>query len=94
MKDILGVEVEEGDVILACAASRSGLAKLGRVYGLNKNGIPMIAYVGKRWNGREYAESWRKGEAGLHVLVIGRESLGEMAPTAEVLNAITREYPE
>lgn len=72
MKDMLGVEVEKGDIILSCAATSRGLAKLGKVYGFNKNGYPMVQYVGYKYNPKQgkHVKGWQKGEAGSHVLVI------------------------
>lgn len=94
MKDMLGVEVEVGDVIVS--ASGQGRHKVGKVYGFtNKNKLAMIEAqelvydvdLGK------YTKQWRKVSSGYSVLVIGRERLGTMQPTPETWNAIGREYP-
>lgn len=92
MKDMLGVPVDVGDIILSCAATSRGLAKLGRVYGFNKNGYPLVEYMGKKYNLKQgkYIEGWQKGEAGSHVLVLGYPS-GDMPK--ELGRAIRREYP-
>lgn len=82
MKDMLGVIVEEGDIILSCAATSRGLAKLGRVYGFNKNGNPLVQYVGRKYKYTEkkYVEGWMRGEAGSHVLVVAKQ--GTEVPAA------------
>lgn len=93
MKDMLGVEVKEGDIILACAASPRGLAKLGRVYGFNKNGYPLVEYVGEKYNlkARKYEDTWRRGEAGSHVLVI--ESHDGLGMPQALTDRVLMEYP-
>jgi hypothetical protein len=93
MKDMLGVTVEVGDVIVS--ASGQGRHKIGRVYSFNADGLPMIETCEKEYNRdsktMEYA--WRKVSSGWSVLIIGRESLGEMGPTPEAWNKIRMEYP-
>jgi hypothetical protein len=90
MKDMLGVVVEEGDIILSCAATSRGLAKLGKVYGFNKNGYPLVQYVGSKYNHTEkkYVEGWARGEAGSHVLVIRK---GDALPE-ELINRLHMDY--
>lgn len=92
MKDMLGVPVDIGDIILSCAATSRGLAKLGRVYGFNKNGYPLVEYMGEKYNPetRKYEDAWQRGEAGSHVLVLGYPS-GDIPK--ELRRVIDREYP-
>ncbi len=92
VKDMLGVPVDIGDIVLSCAATSRGLAKLGRVYGFNRNGYPMVEYMGKKYNLKtgKYEDAWQRGEAGSHVLVLGYPS-GDMPK--ELVRAIRREYP-
>jgi len=94
MKDMLGVEVEVGDVIVS--ASGQGRHKVGKVYGFSAKGLPMITALENRYDveARKYAPKWSKVSSGWSVLVIGREKLGQMQPTPETWNAIQREYPE
>jgi len=93
VKDMLGVEVEVGDVIVS--ASGQGNHKVGKVYGFQANGLSMIESEGKKWDSstRSYVKAWSKVSSGWSVLVIGREKLGQMQPTPETWNAINREYP-
>lgn len=93
VKDMLGVEVEVGDVIVS--ASGQGRHKVGRVYSFNRDGLPMIETYDKVYSleSGKYEPAWRKVSSGWSVLVIGREQSGEMGPTPEAWNAITREYP-
>jgi hypothetical protein len=95
MKDMLGVEVEVGDVIVS--ASGQGRHKVGKVYGfISGNGLALIHSLGNVYNAksRQYEPKWTKVSSGYSVLVIGREKLGQMQPTPETWNAIRREYPE
>lgn len=89
---MLGVPVDIGDIILSCAATSRGHAKLGRVYGFNKNGYPLVEYVGKKYDlkSKKSQNVWRKGEAGSHVLVLGYPS-GDIPK--ELRWVINREYP-
>lgn len=91
---MLGVEVEAGDIVLS-AGTATGRAKVGRVYGFNKNDWPMVEYPDRKYNTktREYEPAWVKGSAGFHVLVVGRPRAGRMTMTAELTEAVTREYP-
>lgn len=93
MKDMLGVEVEVGDVIVS--ASGQGRHKVGRVYSFNATGLPMIETYEKEYNYKSHAyeHAWRKVSSGWSVLIIGRESLGEMTPTPEAWKKIRMEYP-
>ena len=93
MRDVLGVEVEIGDVIVS--ASGQGRHKVGKVYGFSGNGLSLIEVEERAYDVglAGYAKKWRKVSSGWSVLVIGREKLGQMQPTDEVWNAITREYP-
>lgn len=94
MKDMLGVEVEVGDVIVS--ASGQGRHKVGKVYGFNAKGLPMIIAEEQGYSSdhERYLRKWGKVSSGWSVLVIGRERLGQMQPTPETWNAIQREYPE
>lgn len=89
---MLGVPVDIGDIILSCAAASRGLAKLGRVYGFNKNGYPLVEYMGRKYNpeARKYEDAWQRDTAGSHVLVLGYPS-GDIPK--ELRRAIDREYP-
>lgn len=82
MKDMLGVPVELGDIIVAAAATRRGEAKLGKVYAFDKNGWPMVKFVGQKYNfeTREYEKVWRKGAAGSHVLVLAEDPISFSLP--------------
>ena len=94
MKDMLGVTVEEGDIILS-AGTATGRAKVGPVYGFDRNGWPMMKSMDHKFNGeteRHDIPFWKKSAAGFHVLVLGRESLGEMAPTRELWDQIRMDY--
>lgn len=93
MKDMLGVEVEVGDVIVS--ASGQGNHKVGKVYAFSGKGLPMIECFDRKWDHAQgkYAKGWMKVSAGYSVLIIGRERLGEMSPTDEAWKAIKREYP-
>lgn len=94
MKDILGAEVEVGDVIVS--ASGQGHHKIGKVYGFtNKGKLAMIESEGLKFDTETggYIKQWSKVSSGYSVLVIGREVLGQMQPTYEVWDAITRKYP-
>lgn len=94
MKDMLGVEVEVGDVIVS--ASGQGRHKVGKVYGfIKKNRLAMIEAQELVYDAdlSKYTKQWRKVSSGYSVLVIGREKLGQMQPTPEAWTAITREYP-
>ena len=94
MKDMLGVEVEVGDVIVS--ASGQGRHKVGKVYAFTNRGrramieAQELTYDSDK---ESYALQWRKVSSGYSVLVIGREKLGQMQPTPETWNAITRDYP-
>lgn len=90
---MLGVEVEVGDVIVS--ASGRGRHRVGKVYGFNRTGLPMIEARENVYDldlGK-YTMQWRKVSAGYSVLVIGREKLGAMQPTDQTWNAINGEYP-
>lgn len=94
MKDMLGVEVEVGDVIVS--ASGQGRHKVGKVYAFTNKG--KLAMIEARENVydrtlRKYTPQWRKVSSGYSVLVIGREKLGMMQPTDQTWDAISREYP-
>ena len=93
MKDMLGVEVEVGDVALSCAANRYGRAKLGRVYAFDKNGNPMIEYMGSKYNLEvgKYEDAWQRGSAGSHVLVLSQG--GEFSIPEKLGERIMMEYP-
>lgn len=94
MKDMLGVKVEVGDVIVS--ASGQGRHKVGKVYGFTRNdGLALIESEGDVYDSetRKYVKKWTKVSSGYSVLVIGREKLGTMQPTSETWNAINREYP-
>ena len=94
MKDILGVEVEVGDVIVS--TSGQGNHKIGKVYGFTHRGeLAMVKSEGPKWDSElgKYTVQWSKASSGYSVLVIGRESLGIMQPTDETWRAIQREYP-
>lgn len=93
MKDLLGVEVEVGDIVISCAATSRGLAKLGRVYGFNKNGYPLVEYMRKKYNPEvgKYEDAWQRGEAGSHVLVIESHD-GSGMPRA-LTDRVLMEYP-
>lgn len=93
MKDMLGVEVEVGDVIVS--ASGQGRHKVGKVYDFKRNGLPMIEAQELAYDGtlEKYTKQWRRVSSGWSVLVIGREKLGMMQPTDEAWRAIQREYP-
>lgn len=94
VKDILGVEVEVGDVIVS--ASGQGCHKVGKVYGFTNRGkLAMIESEGLKYDSGlgEYTKQWSRVSSGYSVLVIGREKLGQMQFTPEAWNAITREYP-
>ena len=94
MKDMLGVEVEVGDVIVS--ASGQGHHKVGKVYGFQRNGgLALIQTEGSVYDTeqRKYVKKWIKVSSGYSVLIIGREKLGIMQPTDETWNAINREYP-
>lgn len=86
---MLGVEVEEDDIILS-AGTATGRAKMGKVYGFDKNGWPMMKYPERDWRSGEHI--WKKSSAGFHVLVIGREALAEMQPTPELWDLIQMDY--
>lgn len=90
---MLGVEVEVGDVIVS--ASGQGRHKVGKVYGFNRRGLPMIEAQENVYDVdlRKYTMQWRKVSSGWSVLVIGRERLGQHQPTEEIWHAINREYP-
>lgn len=91
---MLGVEVEVGDIVLS-AGTATGRAKVGRVYGFNKNDWPMVEYPDRKYNPktRKYEPAWVKGSAGFHVLVIARPAAGRMVLTPELTKATHREYP-
>lgn len=93
MKDMLGVEVEVGDVIVS--ASGQGNHKVGKVYAFSGKGLPMIECFDRKWDHAQgkYAKGWMKVSAGYSVLIIGRERLGQYEPTRETWEAICREYP-
>jgi len=91
VKDMLGVEVEVGDVIVS--ASGQGNHKVGKVYGFNRRGLAMIESWGRVWRDGKFVMEWMKVSSGWSVLVIGRENLGIMQPTDETWHAINREYP-
>lgn len=90
---MLGVEVEVGDVIVS--ASGQGRHKVGKVYGFNNKGLPLIEAQENVYDVDlgKYTKKWRKVSSGWSVLVIGREKLGIMQPTNETWHAINREYP-
>ena len=94
VKDMLGVEVRVGDVIVS--ASGQGRHKVGKVYGFTRDGLALIHAQENVYNheARKYEPKWRKVSSGWSVLIIGREKLGEMAMTPETRNAVMREYPE
>ena len=70
MKDLLGVVIEEGDIILS-AGTATGRAKMGKVYGFDKNGWPMVKYPeDDRVSGKLI---WKKSSAGAHVLVLRKD---------------------
>lgn len=96
MKDMLGVTVELGDIIVAAAATQRGEAKLGKVYAFDKNGWPMVKFVGQKYNSKtgEYEKAWRKAAAGSHVLVLGRPDWVDGTPfaTLELLRRIGMDY--
>lgn len=89
---MLGVPVDIGDIILSCAATSRGLAKLGRVYGFDKNSNPLIEYIGSKYNTEagKYEDAWQRGSAGSHVLVVGYPSGDVPKP---LLHRIHMEYP-
>lgn len=94
MKDMLGVTVEVGDVIVS--ASGQGRHKVGKVYGFIRGGqLAMIEAQELTYDSDlgKYTPQWRRVSSGYSVLVIGREKLGTMQPTPETWNAINREYP-
>ena len=90
MKDILGVEVRVGDVIVS--ASGQGNHKLGRVYAFNAKGLAMIETWGLGWDSGQgkYTKRWMKVSAGWSVLKIA-DFDGNITP--ELYEQITREYP-
>lgn len=93
VRDVLGEVVEQGDIILSCAATSRGLVKLGKVYGFNKNGCPMVQYVGKKYDLKQgkYVEGWQKGEAGSHVLVISKHN-SPFARPERLLDRVHMDY--
>lgn len=93
MKDMLGVEVEVGDVIVS--ASGQGHHKVGKVYGFSKRGLALIESEGLYWDSEQgkYTKQWGRVSSGWSVLIIGREKLGQMQPTTETWEVINREYP-
>ena len=93
MRDMLGVEVEVGDIIVS--ASGQGTHKVGRVYSFNTKGLPMIETYEKGYNydTGKYEPTWRKVSAGYSVLVVGRELLSVMSPTPELKAKLNLEYP-
>lgn len=93
MKDMLGVEVEVGDVIVS--ASGQGRHKVGKVYGFSRKGLALIEAQENTYQGPGlgYDLEWRRVSSGWSVLIIGREKLGTMQPTEATWNAIQREYP-
>lgn len=90
MKDMLGVEVRVGDVIVS--ASGQGNHKLGRVYAFNAKGLPMIETKGLKWDSEQgkYAKQWMKVSAGWSVLKLA-DFDGNV--TTELYEQITQEYP-
>ena len=94
MKDMLGVTVEVGDVIVS--ASGQGRHKVGKVYAFSATGLPMIQSLEDRYDtdARKYVPKWAKVSSGWSVLILGRDSGHGMSITPEVAHAITREYPE
>lgn len=93
MKDILGAEVEVGDVIVS--VSGQGHRKVGKVYGFTADGRALIECERSRRDSTQgkYTKQWSRVSSGWSVVVIGREKLGLMQPTDETWNAINREYP-
>lgn len=94
MKDMLGTEVEVGDIILS-AGTATGRSKIGQVYGFDKNGWPMMKSEDFKWNPETRAYDlpfWKKSSAGFHVLVLGRERLAQMQPTKELWAAINQDW--
>lgn len=94
MKDILGVEVEVGDIIVS--ASGQGHHKIGKFYGFTRRGkLALIESEGRKWDSDlgEYTTQWSRVSSGYSVLVIGRESLGEMRVAPKMWDAIIRKYP-
>lgn len=71
MKDLLGVVVAEGDIILSAGAA-TGRAKMGKVYGFDKNGWPMVKYPEDDWVSGKLI--WKKSSAGSHVLVLRKDA--------------------
>jgi hypothetical protein len=67
MKDMLGTEVQVGDIIMS-AGTATGRAKLGKVYGFDRNGWPMVKYPES--DRRTRKQIWKKSSAGFHILVL------------------------
>lgn len=87
---MLGVTVKVGDVIVS--ASGQGRHKVGKVYGFNARGLPMITSLENRFDSEagKYQPKWGKVSSGWSVLIIGR---GDQVSDG-VYEAIQKEYPE
>lgn len=92
MKDMLGVPVDIGDIILSAASREGGYVKLGKVYGFDKQGHPLIKFVSKDYDyeSHSYAERWRKGSAGSTVIVLMKAE--EYAISGALLSRIDQDY--
>ena len=66
MKDLLGVKVEIGDIVVSASGGGSWAHKIGKVYSFSASGLAMIKYPE---NGK-----WRKSSTGWSVLVLRKEA--------------------
>jgi len=73
---MFGTVVEIGDIIISAASREGGYLKLGKVYGFDKAGHPLIKSAGKKWeSGKGYYSAWVKGSAGSGVIVLRSTSV-------------------
>src|SRR2546430_15906519 len=68
---MFGTVVEVGDIIISAASREGGYLKLGKVYGFDRAGHPLIKSAGKKYeSGKGYYSAWVKGLAGSGVIVL------------------------